>query len=127
MSPRPKLYFTIEDRKEAKRISNQKYKNKLRERKLLTAELNGFRIDNINLGNNILEKLSKEERKARHDATISKLTAVDTSHDIFNFNFDVAENLKPLVQKKFGETMEKFLNEINYSDKYAIRFQFNDR
>jgi hypothetical protein len=93
----------------------------------LRDELNGFGIDIIKLDNYTEEKLSKEERKARHDATISKLTAIDTSNDIFNFNFDVADNLKPLVQKKFGETMEKFLKNIDYSDKYAIRYQFNDR
>jgi hypothetical protein len=64
MPPRPKLYFTPEARKEAKRISNQKYKNKLRERKSLRDKLNGFGIDNIKLDNYTEEKLSKEERKA---------------------------------------------------------------
>jgi hypothetical protein len=50
---------------------------------------------------------------------ISKLTAVDTINDIFNFNFDVAVKIMSLVQKKFGETMEKFLKSIDYSDKYC--------
>jgi hypothetical protein len=130
MSPRPKLYLTPEARKEAKRLVNLRYKSKIRERKRLLDELNGFGINNINLNNNNInaeEKLSKEERKSRYDDTVNKLTSVNTSNDIFNFCFKVEDRHKPAVQKKFGKTMDEFLKNLDYSDKYVVRYEFNDR
>jgi hypothetical protein len=126
---RPKKYQNEAARLEARRLSKRKYRAKKclsRENKALETEVDGFGFGNIEL-EETPSKLSKEERMASFDKNINELSNVDTSHEIFTFNFDVPKKYRHRRQTRFGKIIQQFLAERDYANKYAIRYNLGDR
>jgi hypothetical protein len=127
--PRPKKYQNEAERQQARRASNKRHRDKkraLRETEALQTEADNFGFENIQLAESS-HRPSKEARRARFEKKINELSDVDTIQDIFTFNFDVPKKYRYKLQKRFGKIIQQFLDELDYTNKYVIRYNLGDR